>query len=226
VNILIVDSDLHSVKLTSFLLEDAGYTVMRVADDRLLLQTIQQVSPDLVLMDALMPNLSGVDICRQLRRVSDVPIIFVSSRAQLQDRVEGLQVGGDDYLAKPYEPAELLARVMAVLRRRQHGASLGLPRLSRGRILLDPIEHTVTLDQTYQAKLTPLEFRLLYYIMQNAGKIVSADHILEKVWGYHHSKDYNLVAVYIRRLRAKIETDARFPRHIYTIRNVGYRFES
>ena len=136
----------------------------------------------------------------------------------------GLQIGGDDYLVKPFEPAELLARVEAVLRRRNSDLVNPVTRISQGPLTLDPIEHTVLFEDGRSVVLTPIEFRLLYYLMQNTGRVLSASQILSKVWGYDYEGESNLVAVYIRRLRAKIEPDIDTPRHIITVRNLGYKF--
>jgi DNA-binding response OmpR family regulator len=178
-----------------------------------------------VLLDVSMPKTTGFDICRQIRRTSDVPIIFLSARSQLQDKVTGLQIGGDDYLVKPFEPSELLARVEAVLRRRSSDMLNPSARLSHGDITLDPVEHKVLFADERSVELTPLEFRLLYYLMKNAGRVLNTGQILSKVWGYDYEGESNLVAVYIRRLRTKVEPDAEQPRHVITVRNLGYKFE-
>ncbi len=224
-NILVVDDDVASAKLTAYLLEDAGYRVFRAHDATSILQMVEQHNPDLILLDIMMPKIDGFDVCRQIRRNSDVPIIFLSARSQLQDRVMGLQIGGDDYLVKPYEPSELLARVEAVLRRRNADVLNTSTRLSQGNITLDPVEHKVLFTDGRVVELTPLEFRLLYYLMKNAGRILNASQILSKVWGYDYEGESNLVAVYIRRLRTKVEADPDHPRHVITVRNLGYKFE-
>ncbi|MCS6889202.1 response regulator transcription factor [Chloroflexus sp.] len=224
-NILVVDDDIPSAKLTSYLLEEAGYRVFRAHDATSILQVIEQHNPDLILLDIMMPKIDGFDVCRQIRRNSDVPIIFLSARSQLQDRVMGLQIGGDDYLVKPYEPSELLARVEAVLRRRNADMLNTSTRLSQGNITLDPVEHKVIFTDGRVVELTPLEFRLLYYLMKNAGRILNVTQILSKVWGYDYEGESNLVAVYIRRLRTKVEEDPDHPRHVITVRNLGYKFE-
>ncbi len=224
-HILVADDDLPSVKLTSFLLEEAGYQVVKVYDGAGILQSIEQHNPDLILLDVSMPKVSGFDICRQIRRTSDVPIIFLSARSQLQDRVTGLQIGADDYLIKPFEPSELLARVEAVLRRRNSDMLNISARLSHGDVTLDPVEHKVLFADNRAVELTPLEFRLLYYLMKNAGRVMNPSQILNKVWGYDYEGESNLVAVYIRRLRTKVELHPERPRHVITIRNMGYKFE-
>jgi DNA-binding response OmpR family regulator len=225
-HILVADDDLNSVKLTSFLLEDAGYRVLKAYDGPSILQMVEQHQPDLVLLDVSMPKSNGFDICRQIRRTSDIPIIFLSAHAHLQDKVQGLQLGGDDYLIKPFEPSELLARVEAVLRRRNSDLLSPSARITQGAITLEPVEHKVIFQDGRTVELTPLEFRLLYYLMKNAGRVLSASQILSKVWGYEYEGESNLVAVYIRRLRTKIEPNAEAPRHVLTVRNLGYKFEA
>jgi DNA-binding response OmpR family regulator len=224
-HILVADDDIPSVKLTSFVLEEAGYRVYKVYDAQNILQAVEQHNPDLILLDVMMPRSDGFEICRQIRRNSDVPIIFLSGRSLLQDRVMGLQIGADDYLVKPYEPSELLARVEAVLRRRNSDMLNPSSRLSQGEITLDPVEHKVIFTNNRTIELTPLEFRLLYYLMKNSGRILNITQILNKVWGYDYEGESNLVAVYIRRLRTKIEEDPEHPRHVITVRNLGYKFE-
>ncbi|WP_322821546.1 response regulator transcription factor [Chloroflexus sp.] len=224
-NILVVDDDIPSARMTSYLLEEAGYRVFRAHDASNILQLIEQHNPDLILLDVMMPKTDGFEVCRQIRRNSDIPIIFLSARHQLQDRVMGLQIGGDDYLVKPFEPSELLARVEAVLRRRNADVLNTSTRLSQGNITLDPVEHKVLFTDGRVVELTPLEFRLLYYLMKNSGRILNVTQILSKVWGYDHEGESNLVAVYIRRLRTKVEEDPDHPRHVITVRNLGYKFE-
>jgi DNA-binding response OmpR family regulator len=224
-NILVVDDDIQNAKMTSYLLEEAGYRVFRVHDPSNIMQVIEQHNPDLILLDIMMPKMDGFEVCRQIRRNSDIPIIFLSARTYLQDRVMGLQIGGDDYLVKPFEPSELLARVEAVLRRRNADVLNTSTRLSQGNITLDPVEHKVLFTDGRVVELTPLEFRLLYYLMKNAGRILNVSQILTKVWGYDYEGESNLVAVYIRRLRTKVEENPDHPRHVITVRNLGYKFE-
>jgi DNA-binding response OmpR family regulator len=225
-SILIADDDILSVKLTSFLLEEAGYRVVKTHDASEVVRFVAQHDPDLVLLDVSMPRGNGFDICRQIRRTSDVPVIFLSSHSQLQDRVTGLQIGADDYVSKPFEPSELLARIEAVLRRRNSDMLNPSSRLCQGDIVLDPVEHKVLLPNERSVILTPIEFRLMYYLMKNSGRILSSDQILDKVWGYDSTTGSNLVAVYVRRLRHKIEPDPEAPQHILTVPYLGYKFEA
>jgi DNA-binding response OmpR family regulator len=223
--ILVADDDINNVKLAAFLLEEAGYRVVKAHDGQKVLGLIDEYQPDLVLLDVSMPGMNGFEVCQQIRRASDVPIIFLTAHSQLSDRIKGLQIGGDDYLIKPFEPSELLARIEAVLRRSNSEALAPSSRISQGDLTLDPVEHKVIFTDGRVISLTPLEFRLLYYLMKNAGRILNSSQILSKVWGYDFEGESNLVAVYVRRLRTKVEREPEHPRHIITMRNLGYKFE-
>ncbi|KAB8142347.1 response regulator transcription factor [Chloroflexia bacterium SDU3-3] len=225
-SILIADDDLLTVKLTSFVLEEAGYQVIKVYNGQDALSAVREYDPELILLDVSMPKSDGFDVCRQIRITSNVPIIFLSGRSQLQDRVLGLQIGGDDYISKPFEPSELLARIEAVLRRRNHDPLSPSSKLTIGPITMDPITHEVTVGERRPTKLTPVEFRLLYYLMRHPGRVLNTTMILEKVWGNGYDNDSNLVPVYIRRLRAKIEENINHPHYIVTVTNLGYKFEA
>lgn len=224
-SILIADDDLLNVKLTSFVLEEAGYRVVRIYNGQDVLPAIVEHDPELILLDVSMPKSNGFDICRQIRNTSNVPIIFVSARTQLHDRVTGLQIGGDDYIVKPFEPAELIARIEAVLRRRTLDTFAPSSRLTVGDVAIEPVSHEVSAGDRKPVKLTPVEFRLLYYLMRNPGRVLSTSMILSKVWGTGYDHDSNLVPVYVRRLRAKIEANIERPRYIITVTSVGYKFE-
>jgi DNA-binding response OmpR family regulator len=225
-DILVVDDDLPSMKHICFLLEESGHHAIKAYDGSSALLAIEQDEPDLVLLDVSMPKSNGFDLCRKIRSFSDVAIIFVSARSHLQDRVMGLQIGGDDYLVKPFEPSELLARIDAVMRRRdsEFKSATG-SRLSLGDMTLDRVTRTVQFADSRIIELTPLEFRLLSYLMKHAGKVRNSSQILSKVWGYDYEGESNLVSVYIRRLRTKLEYNPEQPRIIVTVRNEGYKFE-
>jgi DNA-binding response OmpR family regulator len=223
-DILVVDDEPATLRLTCFVLEQAGYVTRRVSNGRAALEALSVQEPDLVVMDVTMPEINGFETCLLIRRTSNVPVVFVSACNDLQDRVRGLQVGGDDYMLKPYEPEELVARVQAVLRRIERRRRRANP-LQRGEFTLDPVAQVVILNNNRTSGLTPIEFRLLYYLMQNAGRLLRTSEILSDVWGYTDDTGRNLVAVYIRRLRSKIELTAKQPRHIKTVSNLGYRFE-
>lgn len=224
-HILIADDDLPNIQFTSFLLEDAGYKVMKAYDSPGVLRLLEHQRPDLVLLDVSLPSASGFDICRQIRRTYDLPVIFLSACGTTQDRVVGLRAGGDDYVVKPFEPPELLARIEAVLRRYYSDMTPSPTLLRQGGVALDSVTHTIMFDDGNTIQLTPREFRVLYYLVANAGRALSASQIHDSVWGGHDTSETQQVALYIRRLRSKIEPNAKRFRHIVTIRNIGYKFE-
>lgn len=227
--ILVVDDDPPSVKMISFLLREEGYSVLTAADGEEALRLVQEERPALVILDVMMPKVDGLEVCRRLRRqMVDVPIIILSAKGETADRVQGLELGADDYLPKPFEPMELLARVKAVLRRTETYLPNGLAqeRLTVGGITLDPLTHTAHFADGRSVPLTPTEFRLLYCLMRNAGQTLTHDTLLERVWGGDYEGDSNPLPVYIRRLRAKIEERPDQPQRLVTVRGLGYRFEA
>jgi len=223
--VLVVDDDLPSVKMTAFLLREEGYEVITAHDGLTALNLVEREAPDLLILDVMMPRLDGLEVCRRLRKQGNIPIIILSAKGETQDRVLGLELGADDYLTKPFEPAELLARVKAVLRRSE-AFSLGeaTTRLTVSNISLDPMTNQAYLPDGRIVELTPIEFRLLHCLMRNAGRVLSHDLLLNAVWGYDYEGYSNQIAVYVRRLRAKIEPDPEHPRHIITVRSLGYMF--
>ncbi len=225
--VLVVDDDLPSVKMISFLLREEGYDVVTAKNGPEALRLVDEAAPDLVILDVMMPHMDGLEVCQRIRRRTDLPIIFLSAKGETADRVAGLDLGADDYLPKPFEPAELLARVRAVMRRWE-GFSFGEPRtvLQVGDLRLDPINNRVIVSGRREVELTPIEFRLLYVLARNAGRILSHEQLLSHVWGYDYEGYSNQVAVYMRRLRAKIEPDPEHPRYLLTARGIGYKLES
>lgn len=225
--ILVVDDDRPSLKLISFLLREEGYQVSTVEDGQAAINIIRHDPPDLVLLDIMMPHVDGLEICRSVRKTTKVPIIFLSAKGRVDDKVVGLKTGADDYLPKPFEPAELLARIEAVLRRSGSGTDEqdAMP-LNGGGLRLDPLRHQVIRERDgSEIELTPIEFRLLWCLMQNSGRVLSPTFLTDKVWGYDYDGESNPVAVYIRRLRTKIEENPHQPHRITTVRGHGYRFE-
>jgi DNA-binding response OmpR family regulator len=225
-HILVADNDPLSIKLTTFLLQSSSYTVSVANTGYETLEHVRADQPDLVILDIYLPDLDGFAVCRHIRQSGDTPILFLTASSDLADRVNGLQSGADDYLTKPYEPIELLARIEAVLRRHNGDMVLPLTRLRQGDLTLDPVDLKVHFRDGRSADLTPIEFRLLYYFMKNTGRVLSTEQILDKVWRYDDGNGNNLVAVYIRRLRSKIERDMRHPRYITTLQSLGYRFDA
>ena len=225
--ILIVDDDPPTVKWTSFLLRDEGYEVITADNGRSGLELVERELPDLVILDVMMPQIDGLEVCRRIRQTMDVPIIMLSAKGETADKVTGLKVGADDYLAKPFEPAELLARVKAVLRRTEAFSAFddSQARVAVGDIRLDPVGNKVFLSDNRVVELTPIEFRLLHVLMRNAGRVLTHDYLLSTAWGYEYEGYSNQIAVYIRRLRTKLEDDPSDPKYIVTVRGMGYRFE-
>ena len=224
--ILVVDDDPPSVKLTAFLLREEGYEVLAATNGPDALRLVEREKPDLILLDVMMPGKDGFETLREVRARQAIPVIFLSAKGETTDRVAGLELGADDYLAKPFEPAELLARVKAVLRRTEAYA-FGDPadRIEASGIRLDPVSNRAELPQGRTVELTPIECRLLHCLMRNAGRILTHDQVLNSVWGTTYGGYPNQIAVYVRRLRTKIEVDPDHPRHLMTVRGIGYRFE-
>lgn len=225
--ILIVDDDPPTVKWTSFLLRDEGYEVITADNGRAALMLVERESPDLVILDVMMPQIDGLETCRRIRQTMDVPIIMLSAKGETADKVTGLKMGADDYLAKPFEPAELLARVKAVLRRTEVFSAFddSQSRVAVGEIRLDPVGNKVFLPGDKTVELTPIEFRLLHVLMRNAGRVLTHDYLLSSAWGYEYEGYSNQIAVYVRRLRTKLEDDPSSPKYLLTVRGMGYRFE-
>ena len=223
--ILIVDDDPPSVKMIGFLLREEGYIVLTANSGPEALALLNEEMPDLVILDVMMPGMDGLEVCRRIRRSTDLPIIFLSARGETSDRVAGLDVGADDYLPKPFEPSELLARVRAVMRRAEAFAfGDRLNQLTVAGIHLDPVNNLAVLADGREVYLTPIEFRLLHYLMNNAGRALTHDQLFATVWGCDYDGSANLVAAHMRRLRRKIEEDPSNPRRLVTVRGIGYRF--
>jgi len=224
--VLVVDDDPPSLKMTAFLLRDDGYTVLTAEDGRQALSIIDSEPPDLIVLDVMMPHIDGLEVCRRVRQHLNVPIIILSAKGETSDRVLGLDLGADDYLAKPFEPSELLARVKALMRRAESfSAPARQEKLSVGDVTLDAVTNRVTIKGRRPIDLTPIEFRLLYALMRNAGRTLTHDMLLNTVWGYDYAGESNQVAVYIRRLRTKLEGNPDQPQRLTTVRGMGYRFE-
>jgi DNA-binding response OmpR family regulator len=223
-HILVVDSDGISLQNTVALLERARYQVSEATDGRSALKTVANQTPDLVILEALLPDQEGFEVCRRIRRDSDVPIMFLSNRARSEDRVRGLRFGADDYLSKPYTPAELLARVMAVLRRAERARKPPTEAVNIGNWVLDPATQRCVTKEHTEVDLTPREVHLLAFLMKRSGRVCTTGQIVRHVWGYAGQQSRSIVATSVWRLRAKLEGNVETPRHILTVRNVGYTF--
>jgi DNA-binding response OmpR family regulator len=225
--ILVVDDDPPSVKMIAFLLREEGYEVVTADNGRAALEIVGQEPPDLVILDVMMPHIDGLEVTKQLRQRLDIPIIMLSAKGETSDKVLGLEMGADDYLAKPFEPTELLARVKAVLRRTDvFPVENTQTKVAVGDLSLDPVRNQVTVRDGTKVELTPIEFKLLHCLMRNAGRVLSHDVLLSTVWGYDYEGYSNQVAVYIRRLRTKLEKDPTNPKYITTVRGAGYKFQA
>jgi len=215
--ILLVEDEPNIARFVELELSHEGYEVVKSADGRAGLELAEKGGFDLVLLDIMLPGISGLEVLRRLRRQSEVPVIMLTARDAVTDKVTGLDMGADDYITKPFSIEELLARIRTALRKK--GAK-ALPRLSFGPLVMDIARHTVEADGE-PVELTGREFSLLQALMENPGIVLSRETLMDRVWGYNFVGETNLVDVYIRYLRAKIAVKT--PRRlIQTIRGVGY----
>lgn len=224
--VLIVEDDANVAEVVDLYLKRDGYQTHRVGDGRNALERMNSVGADVVVLDVMLPGLDGLSVARKMREAGDrTPIIMLTARGQESDVVLGLELGADDYKSKPFSPAELVARVHAVLRR-TGTISTGGPPVSIGdNIVISSHRHTVT-RAGEELALTHKEFELLYFLATNPGTVYTREQLLERVWGYEHPGDTSTVTVHIRRLRSKIEADPENPAHIKTVWGVGYRFDA
>jgi DNA-binding response OmpR family regulator len=223
--VVAADDDPQLLRLVTRNLQLEGYDVIAVSDGQQALTQIEQQVPNLVLLDVMMPKMDGFTVCHRVREFSTVPIIIVTARGQDQDKVRGLDLGADDYLTKPFSVDELLARVRAVLRRTQFTAkdsSQGLQTTAIiGDLEIDYSQHLVKMAGR-EITLTPTEYRILAYLAQNAGRVLTQDLLLEHVWGGEYLGESHMLQVNINRLRRKLEVDPTRPRYILTKVGVGY----
>ncbi len=220
--ILIVEDERKIARFLELELQHEGYEVETAGDGRDGLEKALSWKPDLVILDLMLPLLSGIEVCRRLRHESDVPIIMLTAKDDVSDKVMGLDMGADDYMTKPFAIEELLARIRVGLKKRRADSTSSPAVLSAGKLVLDPTRYAVTFDGTPIA-LTKKEFDLLRYLMQHKGQAVTRDALLSDVWGYDYAGDTNVVDVYIRYLRHKIDEPFQV-KTIHTIRAVGYMF--
>ena len=223
--ILLVEDDAVIREATALGLRRNGFDVVTAADGPSGLAAFQRDTPALALLDVMLPGLDGVALCREIRRDSQIPIVFLSARSDAIDVVLGLEAGADDYVTKPFEPAVLAARLRASLRRAMVEPAASAPPQERiGSIELDRGGHSVTRDGQ-AVSLTPTEYKLFVELADHAGMVLSRQVLLERVWGYGWAGDTRLVDVHIQRLRAKVEDDPANPSVILTVRGVGYKLQ-
>jgi DNA-binding response OmpR family regulator len=222
--ILVVDDEERMVRFIRMNLEHDGFLVSEAFNGRQAIQRLRDVSPDLILLDVMMPDLDGFEVLQMVREISSVPVIMLTAKGEEDDRIRGLELGADDYIPKPFNPRELVSRVKAVLRRTEgaSGSMHGLIEVDE-HLKMDFDRREIWKDGKL-VKLRPTEYRLLYHLVQNAGWVVSHDQLLAKVWGYEYRDEPHYVRLYINYLREKLEDDPSNPRYILTERGVGYRF--
>jgi DNA-binding response OmpR family regulator len=223
--ILVVDDEPAVSDLLAYNLRKAHYVVIVAADGQEALQQARQTPPDLILLDLMIPEVDGLDVCRELRKTSNVPIIMITARGEEIDRVVGLELGADDYITKPFSVRELMARIKAVLRRSQTEENV-IPASKLlhgpGGLQMDSDARIVFVDGA-NLNLTRLEFDLLYHLLLNAGRVLTRERLLEQVWGYDFAGDTRAVDSAVKRLRAKLRTASDDADTIEAVRGVGYR---
>lgn len=222
--ILVVDDEERMVRFIRLNLEHDGFRVSEAYRGVQALDLLRSELPDLILLDVMMPDIDGFEALKIIREISSVPVIMLTAKGEEEDRIQGLELGADDYITKPFSPRELVSRVRAVLRRTESasGRTHGPVEVDE-RLKLDFDRHEVWVeDQLVQ--LRPTEYRLLYHLVQNAGWVVSHEQLLAKVWGYEYRDEPHYVRLYVNYLRKKLEKDPTNPKYILTERGVGYRF--
>ena len=223
--ILLIEDEEGLASALEYQLSREGFAVDSVGDGSEGLARFKRDGADLVLLDLMLPGMRGEDVCKEIRRRSSVPIIMLTAKDEEIDKVVGLELGADDYITKPFSTRELTARIKAVLRRSGAESGNGAEVFEGGGIRLDPDRFEVTLQGT-PVHLSRKEFDLLHFLMENAGRVLPRDRIIEEVWGGDYFGDTRTLDVHIKRLRDKLEKDPHSPGHLLTVRGVGYKFVS
>lgn len=227
--ILVVDDERHILELVKFNLEKDGYQVSVAQDGKEAYNMARMEKPDLVILDVMLPEMDGFEVCRMIQKdseISDIPIIMLTARSEEIDKILGLEIGADDYITKPFSPRELLARVKARLRRsaRKQQEVEDSETIRMNGLVIDPQRFEVLLGGV-KLDLTPKEFELIRILAKSPGRVLTRDYLLENIWGYEYMGDTRTVDVHIRHLRQKIETDPAKPMYIETVRGIGYKFK-
>jgi two-component system, OmpR family, response regulator RegX3 len=224
--VLIVEDEESFADPLAFLLRKEGFTTAVAATGQRALEEFDRNGADIVLLDLMLPGMSGTDVCKALRQRSTVPVIMVTARDSEIDKVVGLELGADDYVTKPYSARELIARIRAVLRRGAD-AELDAPpaTLQAGPVRMDVERHVVTVDGQ-EVSLPLKEFDLLEYLLRNAGRVLTRGQLIDRVWGADYVGDTKTLDVHVKRLRSKIEPDPSAPRYLVTVRGLGYKYEA
>jgi two-component system response regulator RegX3 len=223
--VLVVEDEESFSDALSYMLRKEGFEVAVAATGPDALTEFERSGTDIVLLDLMLPGLSGTEVCRQLRAISAVPIIMVTARDAEIDKVVGLELGADDYVTKPYSPRELVARIRAVLRRRGgESEELSPGALEAGPVRMDVERHTVSVGGA-PVQLPLKEFELLEMLLRNAGRVLTRGQLIDRIWGADYVGDTKTLDVHIKRLRAKVEKEPSAPRHVVTVRGLGYKYE-
>jgi DNA-binding response OmpR family regulator len=220
--ILVADDDLELLSLIGFALRQAGYLVVEVTDGIAALETFGREQPDLAILDVNMPEMNGFEVCKRIRAEAATPIMLLTVRSSEEDQVHGLDLGADDYLTKPFSPRTLLARVRALLRR---GGTDRPASLAAGDLALDVERQEVCKQGGAAVRLTHLEFRLLQYLVSNAGRVIPVERLTTHVWGYQAQGDRQLLKQLIHRVRQKIEDEPINPQYLVTVPGIGYMLQ-
>lgn len=222
--ILLVDDDPQLIKLVRVNLESVGNRVLVAMDAPSALETVSLEAPDLIILDIMLPGIDGYELCRRIREFSATPIIMLTAKVEDVDKVKGLKLGADDYLTKPFNVQELLARIEAVLRRSGSPEETLVPHSFTGNeITVDFVQHRVTV-RGQEVNLTATEYKLLYQLVSNAGRVMLHRDLLTKIWGSEYQEELEYLRAYIRHLRQKLEDDPHHPKHIVSKPGIGYMF--
>ena len=224
-HVLVVEDEQSYREALSYMLDKEGFTVSTAATGPDALELFERDGADIVLLDLMLPGLSGTEVCRRLRQMSTVPVIVVSAKDTEVDRVVGLELGADDYVTKPYSPRELVARIRAVLRRGGEPVEEAGAAVESGPVRMDVDRHVVTVAGQY-VRLPLKEFELLEMFLRNAGRVLTRGQLIDRVWGSDYVGDTKTLDVHVKRIRAKIEPDPAQPRHLVTVRGLGYKYEA
>ncbi|MFM6968488.1 MAG: response regulator [Microbacteriaceae bacterium] len=225
-SVLIVEDEISLREPLAFLLQKEGFTVFEAEDGNVAVDEFRRSQPDIVLLDLMLPGKSGIDVCREIRAFSAVPIIMLTAKDGEVDKIVGLEIGADDYVTKPYSTRELLARMKAVLRRgaRTEPKNVVSSVMTAGPVRLDADRHKVFVNET-QVPMPLKEFELLEYLLENVNRVLTRGQIIDRVWGSNYYGDTKTLDVHVKRIRAKIEADPANPTLLVTVRGLGYKFE-
>ena len=222
--VLVVEDEESYSDALSYVLRKEGFEVALAANGNVAIEEFERGGADIVLLDLMLPGIPGTEVCRELRRRSNVPVIMVTAKDTEVDKVVGLELGADDYVTKPFSPRELVARIRAVLRRGTEVTEILAAVLEGGPVRMDVDRHVVTVGGS-DVRLPLKEFELLEMFLRNTGRVLTRGQLIDRVWGADYVGDTKTLDVHVKRLRAKIEPDPSSPRHLVTVRGLGYKFE-